>query len=167
MNNRIEIVEYEEGLAKHFHDLNKSWLEKYFAIEPIDEEMLGDPKKFYIDKGGYIFFARLNDAIVGTFALLKASDEVYELSKMAVDEKYQGRRIGNQLLDYCVQKAKESGMKKIILYSNTLLGPAIHLYRKFGFVEVPMESSEYKRSNIKMEVDLPPAPLLQRGAGGR
>lgn len=158
MYNKVEIVEYEEGLANCFHDLNKSWLEKYFSIEPIDQEMLNDPKKFYIDKGGYIFFARLNEAIVGTFALLKASDGVYELSKMAVDEKYQGRRIGNQLLEFCVRKAKELGIKKVILYSNTLLGSAIHLYRKFGFVEVPLENSDYKRSNIKMEIDLTPAP---------
>ena len=43
------------------------------------------------------------------------------------------------------------GATKVILYSNTKLGPAIHLYQKYGFVEVPMGTSEYKRSNIKME----------------
>ena len=73
---------------------------------------------------------------------------------MAVDEKFQGQKIGNQLLEFCIRKAKELGAKKLILYSNTILGPAIHLYEKYGFKKVPMGNSEYKRSNIKMELNL-------------
>ena len=89
--------------------------------------------------------------MAGTFALIKESDDVFELSKMAVNEKFQGKKIGNQMLDFCLQKAKELGAVKVILYSNTILAPAIHLYKKYGFTEVPIGNSEYKRSNIKME----------------
>ena len=151
MNDIVEITDYSDDLAHHFHDLNKAWLQKYFVVEPIDKEMLGNPKKFFIDKGGYIFFAKLNNKVAGTFALIKESDDVFELSKMAVNEKFQGKKIGNQMLDFCLQKAKELGAAKVILYSNTILAPAIHLYKKYGFTEVPIGNSEYKRSNIKME----------------
>lgn len=151
MTGNITIVEYSDELAQHFHDLNKAWLEKYFVVEPIDKEMLSNPKKFFIDKGGYIFFVKRGDEVAGTFALIKESDTVYELSKMAVDEKFQGKKIGNYMLKFCLQKAKELRAEKVILFSNTILGPAIHLYRKYGFVEIPVGSSEYKRSNIKME----------------
>ena len=151
MNDIVEIADYSDDLAHHFHDLNKAWLQKYFVVEPIDKEMLGNPKKFFIDKGGYIFFAKLNNEVAGTFALIKESDDVFELSKMAVNEKFQGKKIGNQMLDFCLQKAKELGAVKVILYSNTILAPAIHLYKKYGFTEVPIGNSEYKRSNIKME----------------
>lgn len=153
-NSSITIVDYSDELSHHFHDLNKVWLEKYFVVEPIDSEMLGNPKKFFIDTGGFIFFAKLGDEIVGTFALIKEGDDVYELSKMAVDEKHHGKKIGNQMLEFCLDKAKELGAKKVILFSNTILEPAIHLYRKYGFVEVPVGNSEYKRSNIKMEREL-------------
>ena len=37
--------------------LNIAWLQKYFVVEPIDHEMLSDPEKFIIDKGG-LFFLR-------------------------------------------------------------------------------------------------------------
>jgi N-acetylglutamate synthase-like GNAT family acetyltransferase len=151
MTENITIVEYSDELASHFHDLNKAWLEKYFVVEPIDKEMLSNPRKFFIDKGGYIFFVKLGDEVAGTFALIKESDKVYELSKMAVDEKFQGKKIGNYMLEFCLRKAKELGAEKVFLFSNTILGPAIHLYRKYGFVEIPVGSSEYKRSNIKME----------------
>lgn len=151
MNNVLEIVGFSDELAHHFRDLNKAWLEKYFVVESIDKEMLSNPRHFFIDKGGYIFFAKIKDEVVGTFALIKESDSVYELSKMAVSEFHQGKRIGNQMLEFCLNKAKELGAEKLILFSNTILGPAIHLYEKYGFVSVPMGSSEYKRSNIKME----------------
>ena len=58
------------------------------------------------------------------------------------------------MMEFCLQKAKELGMLKLILYSSTKLENAIHLYRKYGFKEIPLDNSEYKRSNIKMEIIL-------------
>jgi N-acetylglutamate synthase-like GNAT family acetyltransferase len=112
---------------------------------------LSDPKAEIIDKGGFIFYARMNNEIVGTFSLLRESDEVFELGKMAVTAKAQGHYVGNALIEHCFHVAKQKGIRKLILYSNTALSPAIHLYRKFGFKEVPLESGHYERANIKME----------------
>ena len=81
-------------------------------------------------------------------------DGVFELSKMAVAEEFQGRKIGNKMLEFCFKKASELKAKKLILYSNTKLEPAIHLYRKYGFKEVPLGTVEYKRADIKMEIDI-------------
>ena len=148
--NPVHIIEFRNDLVEHFKNLNIAWLQKYFYVEPIDEVMLSDPKKYIIDKGGYIFFAEVNNEIAGTFALMKVQDGVYELAKMAVDEKFQGHKIGNRMMEFAIGKVKSVAAKKLILYSNTMLGPAIHLYRKYGFEEVPLENSEYKRSNIKM-----------------
>ena len=150
---QAEFIDYNPSLAAHFKALNVSWLKQYFVVEPIDEIMLSDPQANIIDKGGYIFFAKLGEEIVGTFAFVKDGDD-FELGKMAVAEGQRGKNIGNQMLSFCLAKAKELGMDKLFLYSNTKLENAIHLYRKFGFKEVPLGSSEYKRSNIKMEVEL-------------
>jgi ribosomal protein S18 acetylase RimI-like enzyme len=154
MDNTIAIIPFTDELAHHFTALNKAWLQKYFEVEPVDEKMLANPKQYFIDKGGFIFFAMYNNEVAGTFALLKVSDTVFELSKMAVDEKFQGKNIGNAMMEFCLQEAKRLQLHKVILYSNTLLGPAIHLYRKYGFTEVPDFKSEYKRANIKMEIDI-------------
>jgi ribosomal protein S18 acetylase RimI-like enzyme len=148
----INIVPFSEELAIHFTTLNKAWVQKYFVLEPLDEEMLSNPKKFFIERGGQIFFATVGEEVAGTFALIKESDTVYELSKMAVSEKFLGQKIGNRLMEFCIEKAKELNANKIELYSNTMLGPAIHLYKKYGFKEVPLLKSDYKRSNIKMEL---------------
>ena len=148
----MEIISFSDALAPHFARLNKAWLEKYFNVEPVDQLMLDNPKEFFLDKGGFIYFARINQDIAGTFALLKESETVFELSKMAVDDKYQGMNVGNTMMQFCIAKAKSLALNKIILYSNTRLGPAIHLYKKYGFTEVSINHSVYKRSNIKMEL---------------
>lgn len=150
----VNIIPFNEELSVHFTKLNTAWVEKYFILEPMDIEVLGNPKKFIIDCGGYIFFAKAGDAIAGTFALVKESDAVYKLSKMAVDENYLGQKIGNCLMEFCIAKATELKATKIELYSNTLLGAAIHLYKKYGFAEVTMSTPEFERSNIKMELVL-------------
>jgi ribosomal protein S18 acetylase RimI-like enzyme len=154
MNSEINIVPFSDELAGHFTRLNLAWVKKYFVVEPLDEKMLGNPKHFFIDRGGHIFFAMINGEVAGTFALLNEGNDVYELAKMAVDEKFIGHGIGNRLMEFCIAKAKELGAKKIELVSNTKLGPAIHLYEKYGFVEVPLGNTEYKRGNIRMELKL-------------
>jgi ribosomal protein S18 acetylase RimI-like enzyme len=153
MEMNIEIIRLREDLAVYFTELNLAWLKKYFVVEPIDSEILSDPKRCIIDKGGFIFFATADGEIAGTFAVIKIDNVVYELSKMAVNEDFQGNKIGNRMLEFCIDEAKKSDAIKLILYSNTKLQPAIHLYRKYGFTEIPSGNSEYQRSNIKMEIN--------------
>lgn len=147
----VIIIEFSDRHKDAFRTLNEEWLKKYFTIEPIDAALLSEPKKEILDKGGKIFYAMEDDEIVGTVALLNEGNGVFELGKMAVTEKHQGAGIGKKLLEHALRFAKESGMKKVILYSHTSLKSAIHLYRKFGFVEAPLDTGHYQRSDIKME----------------
>ena len=150
----MEFVTFNDSLANEFSQMNLAWVQKYFEVEPADEEVLSDPRKNIIDKGGYIFFGKKGADITCTFALLKITDTAFELSKMAVKEAFLGQNIGNEILTFCLGEAQRLGIKKLVLFSNTKLGPAIHLYRKFGFIESPLNSSIYKRADIKMELDI-------------
>jgi len=147
----IQIIEFSEELSEPIKTLNYEWLEKYFCVEEGDVVSLSNPKKHIIDKGGHIYYAKLNDEIVGTATLLKKSETIYELCKMAVSDKAQGQGIGTILLEHCLNVAKQEQIPTLILYSNTILQSAIHLYRKYGFEEVELESGLYERANIKME----------------
>ena len=150
----ISIIPFEEKYSSDFYNLNVAWLEKYFYVEPYDKKVLSDPKTYIIDKGGFIFFAIYNNEIVGTVALINEK-ECFELSKMAVSPKYHGQKIGQQLMDYCIEFSKNQGWKNIMLYSNKILEPAITLYKKVGFKEVELEKDVYyERANIKMKLEL-------------
>ncbi|MFA5657282.1 MAG: GNAT family N-acetyltransferase [Dysgonamonadaceae bacterium] len=152
--NKIEIIDFTDELKESIKTLNYEWLEKYFRVEKSDIVSLSNPKEEIIDKGGFIFYAKLNDEIVGTASLIKKNESVFELGKMAVSEKAQGDRIGTILLEHCLNIAKQKQIKTLILYSNTQLKSAIHLYKKYGFSEIELEKGLYDRANIKMEKHL-------------
>jgi ribosomal protein S18 acetylase RimI-like enzyme len=151
LENIVTIIPFSSELTEPIKTLNIEWLKKYFKIEPKDEKILSNPKEEIIDKGGMIFYAKYKEEIVGTISLIKMTDATFELSKMAVTDGVQGLGIGNKLLQHCIEAAQESGIQKIILYSNRRLKTAIHLYEKFGFEEVFLEDGVYERADIKME----------------
>lgn len=148
---QAEIIEYTEELKEHVKTLNVEWLQKYFRVEPIDILQLSNPKEEIIDKGGLIYYAKHNNQIVGTASLLKVEEDVYELGKMAVTQSAQGLGIGKLLMDHCLEVARQMKIKKVVLYSNKSLGSAIHIYKKYGFIETELEAGHYERANIKME----------------
>jgi N-acetylglutamate synthase-like GNAT family acetyltransferase len=151
MNTQVKIIPFSSDLKEYIKTLNKEWLQKYFRVEEKDEIVLSNPQEEIIDKGGMIFYAKYNEEILGTVSLMKVDETTFELSKMAVSDKAQGLGIGNKLLVHCLAVAEENNIKKLFLYSNRILLPAIHLYEKFGFIEVPLGNVSYERADIKME----------------
>jgi ribosomal protein S18 acetylase RimI-like enzyme len=151
LENTVEIIPFTTALTEPIKTLNIEWLKKYFKVEPKDEIVLSNPQGEIIDKGGMIFYAKYNDEIIGTVSLIKIDETTFELSKMAVTDGVQGLGIGKKLMVHCMDIAEEKGIKKLILYSNRKLLPAIHLYEKFGFVEISLEDGVYERADIKME----------------
>src|SRR5262249_12277545 len=80
----LSIVRFRDELAPAFYDLNADWIRSMFAMEKADEEVLSDPRKHIIDKGGDILFVRDPEGkLIGVGALQpvgKAGD--YEFTKM-------------------------------------------------------------------------------------
>jgi GNAT superfamily N-acetyltransferase len=149
----LEIIDYQSAHQPWFEKLNRSWIERYFWMEPIDIEVLQEPEVHILRNRGKILMARYQNQIVGTVALKFVEEGLYEFTKMAVDEKYQGLKIGRALAEAAIEKAIKDQAQAIILYSNTALKNAIELYGKLGFVEVPLDGP-YKRSDIKMKLTL-------------
>lgn len=155
----VTIIPFDPCYAAHFRDLNLEWVETYFHVEEKDRELLENCEQNIIAKGGFIFFAKYGETIVGCFALIRLGKAVYELGKMAVVPEYQGLHIGQELLKFAIAFGRSQQWRKIILYSNTKLDRALHIYRKFGFKEVTLEKElPYVRSNIKMELQLKHKP---------
>lgn len=152
---KVEIVAFDEKYTTDFTELNFEWLKEYFYIEDYDREVLTNPKKYILDEGGQILFALVNKKPVGTVALIKREEGVFELSKMAVTNEYKGMRIGQKLMYACINYAGQNGIDRLFLDSNRKLTPAITLYHKVGFKEIPVpEDSPYERCNIRMELNI-------------
>lgn len=152
---QIEIVEFDDRWAADFARLNYEWIEKYFTVERHDREILEDPRKWVTEPGGEIFMALAGGRAAGTAAMIPAGEGVLELTKMAVSPEFQGHGIANHLMRASIDFAKSVGARLIFLESHRSLQPALSLYRKFGFVEVPTDpNSEYARADIRMELEI-------------
>lgn len=148
----IELIEYSDKFAKDFKQLNLEWLDKYHLTESHDLLLLDDPQSTILNSGGIIYLAQAEGGIVGTAALIKEPDGVFELAKMAVTTSWQGKGIGKLLIEKCIGKARELGAIKICLFSNHQLQKAIEMYRKFGFKDVPIINSPFATADVKMEL---------------
>jgi GNAT superfamily N-acetyltransferase len=152
--NEVRIVEYAPEHRERFKEINVQWITRTYVMEEEDIRTVEDPESYVLKNGGRIFIALYKDHPVGTCAYLNLGDGVYEMIKMAVDENYRGLKIGKTMGEISVQKIRELGAKKIILFSNRAgSAAAIQLYHKLGFTEVPLGTSEFIRADIKMEMD--------------
>ena len=71
---------------------------------------------------------------------------------MTVSESARGSKIGEKLGVAALERARELGASKVFLLSNTKAYQAINLYFKLGFRCVALDSTEFKRANIQMEI---------------
>jgi DNA-binding MarR family transcriptional regulator/N-acetylglutamate synthase-like GNAT family acetyltransferase len=150
----VQIVEYKPQYKSAFKSLNEEWISTYFEIEETDSKALDNPEEYILNKGGKIFVALYKDEPLGVCALIKMDDPEYdyEMAKMAVSPKAQGKNMGWFLGQAVINSAKELRASKIYLESNTALKPAINLYYKMGFQKISGRPTPYKRANIQMEL---------------
>ncbi|MEE9361151.1 MAG: helix-turn-helix domain-containing GNAT family N-acetyltransferase [Cellulophaga sp.] len=155
-SSKIDVLDYLPEHHTAFQEMNEEWITKYFKLEDADRKALDNPNGYILDKGGKILVAVQGKAILGVCALLKMQDDKYdyELAKMAVSPKAQGKGIGYLLGKSIIETARELKASNIYLESNTILKPAISLYEKLGFKKIVGHYTPYERCNIQMELKL-------------
>jgi len=162
MNIVIDVRSHSMAFGEDFKRLNEDWISTYFWLEESDIQVLNDPQKYILDKGGNVFIALDNNKVVGTCALIVIDGISCELAKMVVDPEFHGQGIGYKLGQAFIEKARERGFSRIILEGNTKMEASLALYRKLGFQEVSVEfdvrnTTIHKRCNVFMVLLLNPA----------
>ena len=155
MAKNLKFIFFKNEHANIFKALNLEWLKTFFAVEPYDYLVLNNPSKEIIETGGEIFMVSIEGNIIGTFAFLKKEEKLFEFSKMALTPSERGKGYGNKMVQFAIKFSRKQQWNTLILYSSTILENSIHLYRKYGFVEVPIDPDiKYARGNIKMSLNL-------------
>ena len=127
-------AEYAEA-AKLFTEY-ASWLNIDLGFQKFKEE-LTDLKSMYATPLGGIILCRNNQEFIASVAIRKIDTEIAELKRMYVKPTNQQSGIGKQLLEEALALAKRYGYKKIQLDTLSNMTPAINLYKKNGFYEIP------------------------------
>jgi len=129
----MEIRRNDPRDFRAFAELNMVWIKDLHTVEPSDQYMYDHPES-YAKNDNSIFAVILDDEVAGVCALKQDEEGEWELTKMAVDPKFQGRGIGKTLMDRVESYAKtELGQTRIYLISNTINAAAIRLYKRCGW----------------------------------
>ena len=159
---QVLVRHFQLGDEASFRSLNEEWITRYFKLEPKDSEVLNDPQRTILDRGGKILFATIDGLCIGCCALLRISDpefgdRQFEVAKMAVSPSYRGAGIGRKLLEATIEAGRSAGAKRLYLETNDSLKSAIRLYESVGFRHLPADRitpSPYARANVYMEMML-------------
>ena len=155
----VLVTDFQSQYSSQFYQLNRVWIEESWVLEDSDKKDLLNPE-IIIHNGGQIFFAISKDEVIGTVAMIKNSDKIYELAKMTVKSSYRGKGVANLLMDKCIEFAFKKNASEIFLISNDSLTVARNLYEKYGFKEVVLDSQKYKRGNVKMILQITTSILM-------
>lgn len=147
----MKVIKYQPKYKDDFVRLNRAWIEKYFKMEQEDYVVLNNVDKL-IANGAMVFFAVENNIVLATGMTMLINNNDWEICKLAADENYRERGAGSAVFKACMEYAKKQGAKKLVVVSNRGLKPALHIYQKFGFKEIPMDNThDYERGDIQFE----------------
>ena len=149
----VVVRAFQPGDEAAFRDINLAWIERFFAVEAKDRDVLGNPHKYILDPGGAILLAVEDETPVGVVALMVMGEGSVELAKMGVRPQAQGKGAGRMLVAAAVETARAMGMKRVYIETNSVLAPALKLYRDAGFqpLKVP-QASPYARADVQLEL---------------
>lgn len=90
---------------------------------------------------------------VGTAVVRVLEPGVGELKRMWLRPPCQGKGLGRRLMDACLDEARGLGCRSLRLDSMAKMAAAVHLYRAYGFSEIPRYNDNL-RADIWMELAL-------------
>ena len=135
----MEIVQYDNRYAQDFVALNTAWIVGLFGqLEKEDIETFQNIEREIVN-GGMIYFATENDEVMATCMTRHIGNEIWEICKLAANEKYKGKGAGNAVFEQCMKYAIDHGAKKLFMLSNSRLHAALHIYHKYGFKEIKLK----------------------------
>lgn len=124
-------------------------------MKSIDEAFFRDPASEVIAKGGEIFCALREGAVVGTASAVPEADGAVTLAKFAVSPAMQGRGLGRRLCERVIDFARARRAPKVVLWTNATLTPARRVYHALGFSERPFPYAQpHLDADTYMELDL-------------
>lgn len=110
------------------------------TFEALVAEIVANFVKNYDPVYERCWVAEMNGEIVGSVFVVRADAKTAKLRLLLVEPKARGVGLGNRLVTECIRFSKQAGYEKLILWTNSVLLEARHIYEKKGFTLVESEA---------------------------
>lgn len=84
----MNIIEYDKKYKNEFIRLNTEWLNRFFMVEPVDQDMM-DRVEELIENGAMVYFAIENDKVLATCMAMPIKENHWEICKLAAQNNIQ------------------------------------------------------------------------------
>lgn len=145
---RMLFTEYTEMLIEGDPEVKE-----YLGVQNYDDEIWHLEEK-YGEPDGRLYLAYYGEELAGCVGLRKMDDEKCELKRLYVRPVFRGKHVGSALVDQLKSDAKKIGYSHMLLDTLTFLAPAIKLYEKLGFYEIPKYNNSPLEISVYMQMDL-------------
>jgi len=108
------------------------FVDQVLSHQSLDRE-LQDLSSSYGPPNGKTFLARDGDEVCGGVAYRRLSNDICEMKRLFVFDRFQGKGYGRRLCQALIAAAKDEGYKLMRLDTANLLSEAIALYESLGF----------------------------------
>jgi predicted GNAT family acetyltransferase len=86
------------------------WINLDLSFQNIDEELDDFPEK-YIEPNGIFIIAKDKDNVIGCVGLKKLDENICEMKRLFVNDKYKGKGIGKKLVEIIIEEARRGKYK--------------------------------------------------------
>jgi N-acetylglutamate synthase-like GNAT family acetyltransferase len=130
LETKEEILKAKELIIEYI-----KWLNQDLAFQNIDDELINFPQKYKKPEGMFII-AKDNDNVVGCVGLKKLAENICEMKRLFVNDKYKGKGIGKKLVEIIIEEAKNKNYKKMRLDTLKTMESALKIYYNNNFYEI-------------------------------
>ena len=127
--------------------------QQYLSIQHYEDE-IRDLESKYGFPDGRLYLAYADTALASCIGLRKIDKQSCEMKRLYVRPQFRGQQIGDWLTRQIITDAQEIGYQFMLLDTLPFLSSALHLYRKYGFYDIPRYNDNPIDGSIYMKLNL-------------